>query len=69
MQRASIFALRFGGITVSSESVAVGCSSSAEDSGCDVRLAFEGTLTCAAPNCNLNTIETDNLIAEKTKDI
>jgi hypothetical protein len=56
-----------GGILASSEPVYIDCSS-AEDPGSYIRIAFEGTLTCVSQGCDLDAIETKDLIAEKTND-
>jgi hypothetical protein len=56
-----------GGLLASSGPVVIGCSST-EDPGYNMRLAFEGTLTCVSPVCDLDAIETKDLIAENTKD-
>jgi hypothetical protein len=55
-----------GGILVSSKPVDIDCST--EDSGYNMNIAFEGTLTCVSPVCDLEAIETKNLIAKNTKD-
>jgi hypothetical protein len=56
-----------GGILASSEPVYIDCSS-AEGSGSYIRIAFEGTLTCVSQACDLDAIETKDLIAENTND-